>query len=374
MMSGLYPDVHGVFPDRYISPDLTTLPQTLQRAGYRTAGFTTHSVWLSAKTGFDRGFDDFFSADTNGEALNQQIFEWLTRQKDSGKFFLFVHYYDAHSDFDRYPYETGTDLDTRFVPAPPGFQPCDAANRCASQYLASSYEEGFTPPPPDYLSHIIGRYDGGVAYADRAFGALLHALQRDGLDRKLIIAVVSDHGEEFLEHSRFVHAQGYAEVAQIPLIVSFPGMNRAVRVNDTVSLVDVAPTLLAAAGVQPRAEMQGVNLLGGRRGVSTSRVVFTQNGLPNVWPPSDVLFARTADAVVRTEKGHTQNLFLLGSDPLEQHDVLTAHPELIRRLEEQIQEYAVQAAALRIRLNAAAVSNLPPAPADLKRLKSLGYL
>ena len=215
LMSGLYPQVHGTYPGLCINPSLQTLPQHMQAAGFETADFTTHSIWLGPKTGFDRGFGSFFTKDFSGEELNEKIFGWLD-QHHKKKFFLFVHYYDVHSDFKRFPYETGTELDLKFAPAPADYQPCDAKNRCGSQYLTSSYEEGFVPPPSAHVAHIVGRYDGGIAYTDRLLASLFEKLAALGLNEKLVIVLTSDHGEEFLEHSRFLHTQATARPRTSP--------------------------------------------------------------------------------------------------------------------------------------------------------------
>jgi arylsulfatase A-like enzyme len=76
-----------------------------------------------------------------------------------------------------------------------------------------------------------------------------------------VVVVVSDHGEEFLEHGRLTHGRTlYDEVLRVPLIVRVPG-RAAVEVRTAVSLADVAPTLLELCGVAPLHEMDGRSLV-----------------------------------------------------------------------------------------------------------------
>ena len=82
------------------------------------------------------------------------------------------------------------------------------------------------------------------------------------LDDALVV-VTADHGEEFFEHGRKGHQQTlFDEVVRIPLVLHWPGRLPAGRVvRDQVRVIDLAPTLLAAAGVSAPPAMQGRDLL-----------------------------------------------------------------------------------------------------------------
>jgi arylsulfatase A-like enzyme len=104
LMTSVYPDVHGVKPDERVLPaSLITLPEIVNRAGYSPVGVVT-SEWLEPDFGFGRGFDSYRRLDhepTYAERVNKAGLAHLDRASDRGvPIFLFLHYYDLHSDFD----------------------------------------------------------------------------------------------------------------------------------------------------------------------------------------------------------------------------------------------------------------------------------
>ena len=81
-------------------------------------------------------------------------------------------------------------------------------------------------------------------------------------DRTLVV-VAGDHGEGLGEHGEQTHGMLlYDSTLHVPLIVAAPGVAPSKR-DEAVSLADIAPTVLRAAGVTPPKEMKGRDLLGG---------------------------------------------------------------------------------------------------------------
>ena len=102
-------------------------------------------------------------------------------------------------------------------------------------------------------------YKGEIAYARRKLRQLLAKLEELGLYDDTVIALVGDHGEEFLDHGGFWHGLTlYEEQIHVPLLVKWrKGAAAAPPVVDGVParLIDVAPTLLARAGARvPRGD------------------------------------------------------------------------------------------------------------------------
>jgi len=177
-------------------------------------------------------------------------------------------------------------------------------------------------------------------------------------------------------NSRFLHTQAHREAAHIPLIVHLPGDKLAGRVKNVVSLIDIAPTVLAMAGVEPAREMQGVSLFEalGESRAARGRTVLTQQSKPSAGEPSDILFARNGKGALRTVKGAAERLYIYSSDPAEQSNALAESPRLAGRLEAGLRAAEESSESLKKRLDVGAVSSLPEVPADVERLKSLGYL
>lgn len=223
LLTGALPPAHGVrdnvgFP--LAATGARTLAERLAAAGYATGGAVSSFV-LRAETGISRGFERYDAPDAperpGGETL-ARLEPWLDEWRDA-RSFLFLHLYEPHA-----PYRPPADLAARF---------------------------------PD-------RYDGEIAAADRVVGELLAALDQRGLYQRALIVLVSDHGEGLGDHGEEEHGfLLYREAIQVPLVVKLPGGARAgERVHDTVGLVDVAPTLLEAAGVAPDPSLPGRSLLG----------------------------------------------------------------------------------------------------------------
>jgi arylsulfatase A-like enzyme len=105
-------------------------------------------------------------------------------------------------------------------------------------------------------------YHLGVAYADHLCERLVDALAAaDALDDTALL-LTADHGESLGEHGIWFDHQGlFRETLHVPLYLRLPGAALAgERVGTRVTGVDVAPTLLALAGLRPRADLSGADL------------------------------------------------------------------------------------------------------------------
>jgi arylsulfatase A-like enzyme len=301
MLSGLPISAHAVCEDRLydrhdehdvrIPPPLrgNLVSEALAPAGYRTAGFYTWK-YLDDSFGFDAGFDvwercgiDLFSHPTLGLELGRMrkagdvegikamlraypelvdpnrrtspdaidsAMRWLDTTRASGDdpFFLFVHLFDVHA-----PYKPPPAFD-RFGPKP------------------SDPSSGKETIPRELLQQSIGRYDGGIAYVDSEVGRLLDHLERLGLDENTLVILTADHGEEFVEHGGLGHRQSlYRESIAVPLILRWKGeLDAGRRIAETVGLVDVVPTILAATKVAPLHALPGTDLGAVARGEATA--------------------------------------------------------------------------------------------------------
>src|SRR5207245_7920249 len=115
--------------------------------------------------------------------------------------------------------------------------------------------------PREYRGRTKTAYDDEVAYADAELARLFTALRTAGVLDRTLVVVAGDHGEGLGDHGERTHGMlVYDSTLRVPLIFSVPG-----RVPETfdeaVSLSEVAPTILRAAGVTPPAEMKGRDLL-----------------------------------------------------------------------------------------------------------------
>jgi len=249
IFTGLGPLTHGVrrIHDK-LPPEAVTAAERLHAAGYQTAAFSTN--WhVSHDTGLDQGFGffDFAPNESASDLLNQRVIHWLDN-KAKAPFFLYVHALDPHG-----PYTPTPDYRARFAP---GVRP-DAGTSPELQRIYKANGE----VRRRLIAELPPLYDAEVAFNDHSFGAFLDALRQHGLYDSSLILFVSDHGEEFNEHGDLGHGNNlFDETLRVPLIVKWPNQRQGQRVRSIAQHVDLLPTLLRAAGLQPPKGLPGIDL------------------------------------------------------------------------------------------------------------------
>jgi choline-sulfatase len=107
-------------------------------------------------------------------------------------------------------------------------------------------------PVGDAQIHSARRaYYGACAFVDDGFGRILNALAETRLADDTIVIVIADHGEMLGERGLWYKMNFFDPACRIPMIVHAPVRFAAGRVEASVSLVDILPTLLDLAGVSP---------------------------------------------------------------------------------------------------------------------------
>ncbi|MAF11285.1 sulfatase [Candidatus Poribacteria bacterium] len=116
----------------------------------------------------------------------------------------------------------------------------------------------YIPDTPKAREAMARHYDN-LERADARLGEVLAQLDEDGLTDNTIVVLWSDHGEGLPRGKRWLYDAGI----RIPLIVRWPGSVPAGEVSERlVSLIDLAPTMLSLAGLEPPRHMQGRPFLG----------------------------------------------------------------------------------------------------------------
>lgn len=258
-----------------IPETVPVLAEHLRDLGYSTAAFYANPA-LHAGTGFDRGFDTFFAPPADfgwfrrhADDLNRRMLPWVKALGD-GPFFLYAHYLDPHDPYDN------PDLVDGKSPFFPDYAGTISGNEVHRIY--GGFKE--LPDPENDVAHLSALYDSEVAYVDRHVGELLRTVGEDRLANTLVV-LTSDHGEELYEHGGWKHGQSlYEEQIHVPLIFRWDGrLPAGKRLKGTVELLDVVPTVLAAAGGEVDPLWQGHDLLPALRGEASlpRRAAFSQH-------------------------------------------------------------------------------------------------
>jgi arylsulfatase A-like enzyme len=239
----------GGLPDRLDADYRTSAVPPERRGGYRDYWIASDALEFTS-----HGYDGhMFDADMNrrefkGYRVDCQTdfaLEYLRSRDASRPFFLFLSYLEPHHQNDRDCYEGPEGSKERFreFAAPGDLVDTDG-----------DWREHY----PDYL--------GQVNSLDHNLGRLREELARLGLADDTLILVTSDHGSHFKTRNSEYKRSCHDGCIRVPLIACGPGFRGGGVISELVSLIDVPPTLLAAAGLEKPRTMRGrplQELLGG---------------------------------------------------------------------------------------------------------------
>lgn len=168
---------------------------------------------------------------------------------------------------------------------------------------------------------VCAAYYAMCEHIDHEVGRILTALDDSGQADNTIVIFMSDHGEMLGDHGiYFKGPHFYEEAIRVPLVMRWPGKFQAGhRVEGLTELLDLAPTLLAAAGLEIPDRMQGASLLAqlqGKRAGADREHVFSE--YYNAWTHPDAYgtMLRTATEKIVVYHGTDQGeLYDLAEDP-----------------------------------------------------------
>jgi arylsulfatase A-like enzyme len=365
LLTGLYPHRHGMkSAERSLARDVATWAALLQRRGYATAA-VVNAHWMSARYGFDRGFDSFRFVrpaqhrDRPGAVVDEAL-AWLDAY-GAGPFFLFVHDYHVHSDYDPLP-------EYAAIFARPYRGVVDGTTEQLKAVRA-----GQLALDERDVEHLVDLYVAGIRHVDGELSRLLERLERDGRLEDTLVIVTADHGEEFLEHGGVLHGRTqYQEVLRVPLILRGPGVPVGRRVAEPVSLVDVLPTALALLGEPAPDGIDGVDLAPLWRDAGTDaerlrdRLLFGEADHNNESPDATRAVRRGRFKLIADRPSGRAVLFDLEADPGETRDVSERHPEIAGALRTALEASGGESA------QGPELTGL--SPEEEQRLRALGYL
>ncbi|MFO1438525.1 MAG: sulfatase [Verrucomicrobiaceae bacterium] len=151
--------------------------------------------------------------------------------------------------------------------------------------------------PRNYPDHILMRldwyaYQRSVEVVDLRVGSILQQLESEGVLEDTIVMFFADHGRAMPWGKQWLSVEGL----NVPLLMRGPGIGKSSVENRLVSLIDLAPSMLALAGQNAPAWMEGRDVLGA------------------AFPERDCLFAardRCGDAMDRIRAVITQDAWLV---------------------------------------------------------------
>ena len=326
VLTGLQPRTHGARTQSASLPQsVLMVSEHLKDHGFTTGAFVANG-YVSGRFGFDQGWDNHrnFMQEDGRSREAAEVFQiagdWIEQHKDE-RFFAYVHTVDPHVPYDP-PEEDLQRYDSRS-----DYDGVVRARSTGEQLVeAKAHRLNFTPSD---LRRLRALHDGEITYHDREMGRFVERLQSMGVWDDTVFVFVSDHGEEFNDHGSFGHGHSiYQELLHVPLLVHAPGRVPARRISHAVSTIDISPTVLELADVDPLPYAEGRSLVPDIFGEPPNRpaVAFSE-----FQDERRVLVSSRWKFITRGNL--TVSLFDLEADPGEEHQLdVTTHPVAARYL------------------------------------------
>jgi arylsulfatase A-like enzyme len=384
MFTGRWPHELSVGWRTPLDSAAPTVAEFLRARGYATAGFIANTTYCASDSGLGRGYtvyrDYIFQelspfkmavmirrsleglhtiGDVVGEALeldwlragvkrlrerfetdrkeadvvSREFLDWQAHRPEPQRpFFAFLNYFDAHS-----PYQLSPRRVHRF-----GVKPSEEREY---RLIQDWWTVDKSRVSPQELAFVFNSYDDCIAAIDEQIGRLFDQLGgRGALDRTWVL-LVSDHGESFGEHAGvFLHgASLYQTELHVPLVVvPPPGTRIQPVIAETVSLRDLAATLVDLAGFGADSPFPGASLARlWRRSSRAPGDARAGDGALAELVPNETLGGGKSDSsrrpwplaalaeggwsYIRREGQVLEELYHLSVDPREQHNVAASN-------------------------------------------------
>jgi arylsulfatase A-like enzyme len=282
-LTGKYNHTNGIVNNHTAFPvNAQTYATLLRAAGYRTGYFGKwHMGSQRARPGFDHyasfvGQGRYFDCPLIVNGVDTPTVGWVddvtttyavnfvaSSANRPQPFLMVLGFKTTHGPHTP-PARTNALFSTTTIDTPPN---------------ATSYPPYFVDPRPSTFGGVAFRnYFRATVGMDQNVGRVLNALDSAGIAEDTIVVFASDNGFHMREHGSYSPVQtdgekrsAYEASIRIPLLVRYPRLTGAGRtIGAAVMNVDLAPTLLQLAGLQPGAGMQGKSWVPLLNGTATS--------------------------------------------------------------------------------------------------------
>lgn len=371
ILTGQYAHRHGVVDNTSpIPPGTTFFPEHLQRAGWRTAFIGKWHMGEDAddpRPGFDhwvsfRGQGVYVDPVLNVDGERRQVkgyttdiltdfaLEWLGRQSTNGRqqpFLLILSHKAVHAEFVPAERHAGRYRDAP-IPYPATMANTESNYREKPRWV---YEQRFGWHGVEYAYHgaldfdtFYRRYAETLLALDESVGRVLDHLKQSGLASSTLVIYMGDNGFSLGEHGLIDKRHAYEESIRIPMLAWAPGyIAPGSAPPQLVRNIDIAPTVLALAGVKPPGVMDGRSILPvltGDAGEWDSELLY-EYYWEYAFPHTPTTFALRGDRykyITYHGVWDISELYDLETDPQEQFNLIhvPAHRERIAAMRDRL--------------------------------------
>ncbi len=311
MLTGTYPMKHLVQENTHskLASSALTLAEVMKQNGYQTAGFIG-SIVLASSVGIGQGFDtydDVFTlsdirvADLGGIQKNADdvygsFQNWFVKKKP-GKFFAFVHFYDAHA-----PYEP-----------PVQFTPVNVSPK--------------------------SMYEGELRYVDSVIAKMYDNLAAQHVWDDTLLVITGDHGEMLGEHKEMGHGYFvYQQALRVPLIIVVPGQKEKKVIDRTVQIADVMPTTLDLLGIEIPRAVQGTSVMPLIEGKETGPRFAYSESLSGSQTFGTAPLRSIQDTTYKYIDTARPELYDIRTDKLEEHNLYAERKDLAQKMKAKLDD------------------------------------
>jgi N-acetylglucosamine-6-sulfatase len=285
ILTGQFSHRHGVVDNNSRVPEGTVFfPQYLQEAGYETAFMGKWHMGHGTdepRPGFDkwisfRGQGDYYDPTFNIDGKQQKVKgyvtdlltdhaeEWLKAKRDK-PFFLYLSHKAVHAMFEPAERHLGK-YENVDIEYPETMADTEENYRNKPSWVK---EQRNSWHGVDYMYHgqmdfdtFFRRYCETLLAVDESIGRILETLKETGQLENTLVFYMGDNGFCFGEHGLIDKRHMYEPSLRVPLLAYCPQLiESGIKVKQMIQNIDIAPTILAAAGLQTPATMDGHSML-----------------------------------------------------------------------------------------------------------------
>lgn len=258
MATGTYPRTHGVHDTGVPEQMPTMIQEAFQAAGYKTHSYSSNFCEVVQSRGMDKVLctspevvTEHAGDEERDQALVDQLLLDLAALEADEPAFFWIHLRDPHSDHTpRNPWAT------EFYGSAPEDQSPIQTEELTDIML------GEAEKPEDFDNWLAAVYASQVRSSDEMLKEVRDAMVAAGRWDDAIVMTGTDHGEELNEqHDFYFHGCSFYDgVMNTTYSIKGPGISPVLFENH-VSSIDMVPTVLELAGLEPLPDVEGRSLV-----------------------------------------------------------------------------------------------------------------
>lgn len=414
ILTGQYAHTHTVVDNKAPAPDnLIYFPQYLQKAGYQTAfigkwhmggesddprpgfnhwvSFKGQGVYYNPTLNIDGKHVQYKDSTYITDLLTDLSIDWLKKRDKNKPFFLYLSHKAVHEkdfpakrDAGKYKNLSFTYPASIYTTATPNSKKFTRGKLAdTTQYIFNNKDipqwvraQRYSWHGVDYMYHeqvsfddFYQRYLETLLGIDNSIGRVLDYLKENGLDKETLVIYMGDNGFALGEHGLIDKRQAYEESMRVPMLARCPALIKPeTKVKQMVLNIDVAPTILAMAGVKEPSQMQGKSFLPLLKGEQPNwrDRIFYEYYWENAYPQTPTQYAVRTDQYkfIRTQGVWDINqLYDIKKDPYEVNNLIRSpqHQKIAEQLNTELWDWLEKTDGMQIplkRINQLKVDNL----------------